>query len=195
VNMTKCILVGGYPSRATDGGRSFSEELVKGFSAPVKILDCLFARPVESWDQAFQQDKEFFQRNLPSTTLEIQLATPETFLTQMRWANAIYLRGGDTRTLIQKLNSVSGWTKELGGKTLAGSSAGADAISTHYYNLDMLTLEDGLGILPVKVIPHWQSDYNAPHIDWEKSKKTLEAYKENLPVLTLSEGYFEVWEV
>ena len=62
--MKKFILVGGYPHKAIDGGRALCEELVEGFSEPIKLLDCFFARPQEDWEKAFQQDKEFFTRNL-----------------------------------------------------------------------------------------------------------------------------------
>lgn len=44
------------------------------------------------------------------------------------------------------------------------------------------------------MIPHWKSDYNAPHIAWDSAKDALTAYKEELPVLTLKEGEFVVKE-
>ena len=60
--MTKYILVGGYIHKAQDGGKAFCEELVKGFNEnrPIKILDCMFARPRESWEEKINQDIDFF---------------------------------------------------------------------------------------------------------------------------------------
>ena len=190
--MTKYILVGGYPHKAPDWGRSFCEELVKGFGEPVNILECLFSRPKESWNKAFSQDEEFFSKNLPMRKLNMELATPTRFIEQLRLTNAIYFRGGNPLLLINTLKGIPGWQKELGGKTVAGSSAGADIIAKYYYHLDELQLRDGLGILPLKVLVHYESDYNAPRIDWNKVCTELKNYKENLPLLTLAEGQFEI---
>lgn len=52
-SMTKYILVGGYPHKATDGGKALCEELVRGFGESVRILDCLFARPREIWEESY----------------------------------------------------------------------------------------------------------------------------------------------
>lgn len=192
-NMTKYILVGGYPWKAPDGGRAFAEELVAGFSEPIKILECVFARPREEWGKACSQDKEFFEKHLPNKVIEIQLAQPETFLEQVKWANTIYIRGGASETLLLTLASQgAGWEKELEGKTLAGSSAGTHVISKYYYGLDDLKIGEGLGLLPIKAIVHYRSDYNAPNIDWEKAEVELRNYKEELPILKLPEGQFEI---
>jgi hypothetical protein len=52
----------------------------------------------------------------------------------------------------------------------------------------------GLGLLPVKVIVHYRSDYNAPRIDWDKSYEQLETRGGNLRILALQEGHFEIIE-
>ena len=190
--MTKYILVGGHPHKTSDGGKAFAEELVNGFSEPVKILECLFARPKENWDLAFTQDQEFFQKHLPKTRLELVRAEPDKFLEQVKWADAIYIRGGDLEIPLIDLLRQSSFEKELEGKTLAGSSAGADAIAKYYYGLDDLKIWEGLGLLPIKVLVHYRSDYNAPNIDWDKVETELKGYKEQLPLVALKEGEFKV---
>ena len=65
-------------------------------------------------------------------------------------------------------------------------------MAKYYYGLDSLKLCEGLGLLPVKIIVHWHSDYNAPNIDWDKAYLELKNYKEDLPIITLAEGQFEV---
>ena len=190
---TKYILVGGYPHKAADGGKAFCEELVKGFEEPVRILECLFARPRDNWEKAFNQDKDFLLHNLPNKKLEFQLANPERFGEQVVWALTIYIRGGTSEAVLMELQKQSkGWEKGLPGKTLAGSSAGAHAISKYYYGLDDLKIGEGLGLLPLKVIVHYGSDYNAPRIDWNKAEVELTSYKEDLPLVKLAEGQFEV---
>lgn len=52
--------------------------------------------------------------------------------------------------------------------------------------------EEELGLVPVKAIVHWKSDYNSPNVDWDKGYDELKAYGEDLPVLTLGEGEFKV---
>ena|SRR3989338_4246424 len=165
----------------------------KGFSEPIKILQCLFARPLDNWDTAFAEDVDFFRNHLPGKRLEFQLAQPATFIEQIRWADAIYIRGGEMAPLYERLAQSPGWEKELDGKTLAGSSAGAMALAKYDYNLDSLKLADGLGLVPVKVLVHYRSDYNAPNINWDKAEAELRAYKEDLPLVALREGEFKVF--
>jgi len=126
--------------------------------------------------------------------LEFELADPENFTEQVKWADAIYIRGGSAEDYVLDLfRKNSNWIKELDGKTLAGSSAGADIISKYYYDLDNLKFNEGLGLLPIKVLVHYQSDYNAPNIDWDKSYEELKNYKEDLPITTLKEGEYKIF--
>ncbi len=192
--MTKFILVGGYVRKAADGGKAFCEELVRGFDVPVKILDCFFAEPEELWARKFAIDKEFFSTQLPEKDLELRMASVEVFAAQVQWADAIFLRGGLNDRLFPALRVDLAWTKHLGGKTLAGTSAGADALAKYTWGLDSLQLEEGLGLVPVKVLVHYLSDYNAPNIDWNKAEAELRAFKEDLPLVALREGEFKVFE-
>lgn len=193
--ITKFILVGGYPHKAADGGKAFCEELVKGASEPVKFLDCLFARPEETWEKGHAQDKELFGNNLPSKQLDMVPADPVKFIEHIKWADVIYIRGGSNEALRGALAKHPGWVEALKGKTLAGSSAGANMLSKYFWSPDSLRCGDGLGVLPIKVIVHYGSDYNAPNVDWNKAEAELREYKEDLPILKLLEGGFEVMEV
>ena len=191
---TKYILVGGYPQKGPNEGKDFAEELVKGFGESVNILVCLFARTRDVWDDAYNQDVEAFQRHLPEKKLEIAMADPEKFLEQLRRADVLYLRGGNsTQLLIDALRGYQGLEGMLHGKTVAGSSAGADAISQYYYGLDTPDeIKEGLGLLPVKVVVHYRSDYNAPSIDWDRVDGLMANTHPEFPTLNLAEGQFEV---
>ncbi len=190
--MTKYILVGGYIKKTEDGGKAFCEELVKGLnlSRPVKILDCMFARPAESWQEKLKEDQELFSKYI--SNFELELADVSKFVEQVKSSDVIFLRGGHTVALMEALNKNSDWMKYLDGKTVAGTSAGMDAISKYAYDIDTLELADGLGLLQVKSIPHWRSDYNSPNVDWDNALKLLKEYKEDLPIYTLGEGEFVV---
>ena len=192
---TKYILVGGYIHKAKDQGKSFCEELIKGFDeTPIKILDCMFARKKESWNESFEKDRIFFERFI--NNFELELADPERFTEQVKNSNIIYLRGGYTTPLIELLSKDKSWIKELDGKVLAGTSAGGDAIAKYYCVLKNNRIGDGLGLLPIKFIPHWKSDYSDDEvrdIDWDSELEKLKKYEDELPIYTLSEGEFKVF--
>lgn len=193
--MTKYILVGGYVRKAPDEGKAFCEELVKDFSGKtVKILDCMFARPKDTWEECIEKDRVFFKKFI--SNFELELADPENFTEQVNSADVIYLRGGHTSPLLEILSKDLSWTHELDGKVLAGTSAGGDAIAKYYSVLSTQRTGDGLGLLPVKFIPHWNSDYTeeGQPVSWNKELDKLKAYKEDLPVYTLGEGEFKVFE-
>lgn len=190
--MTKFILLGGYPQKAADKGKSFYEELIEGFDEPVKILLCMFARPEDAWQKTFEGDQVILDQNLPVKKLDLKMASPDEFLEQVKWANVIYFRGGITENLLEELNKQTGWEKLIQGKTVAGTSAGANILGKYYSALDTPSVKKGLGLLPVKVIVHYKSDYNAPNIDWDESYQLLQSTGEELPILALGEGQFEV---
>jgi len=190
---TKYILIGGHPYGSPDGGKVFIEELVRGFGESVKILECLFARPRSVWPEDFNQDKRFLENGLPDKKMEFLLTNPENFKEQVIWSNVIYIRGGISETVVTAIQKYGdGWEKELFGKTVAGSSAGAHAISKYYYDLDDMRIREGLGLLPIKILTHYGSDYNAPNINWNKVEAELRQYKEDLPLIKLAEGQFEI---
>lgn len=196
--MTKYILVGGYVHKAKDGGKAFCEELVKDFSnkKPVRILDCMFARSREDWQAGIEKDNELFSRYI--NNFELELADPDKFAEQVENSDIVYLRGGYTTTLIELLSKDLSWTHKLEGKVLAGSSAGGDAIAKYYCVLRTQRVGNGFGLLPIKFVPHWKSDYSdeeTSDIDWDKGLKNLKEYKEDLPIYTLAEGEFKVISV
>jgi peptidase E len=194
--MTKYILVGGYVHKALDGGKAFCEELIKGFkNKPVKILDCMFARKIEAWDETLERDQVFFKKFVKD--FELELADPNNFTEQVKHSDIIYLRGGHTQLLMELLSKNLDWTKELNGKVLAGTSAGGDVIAKYYTVLKTKRIGEGLSLLPIKFIPHWDSDYSdeeASNINWKEELNKIKHYKEDLPIYTLKEGQFKVFD-
>ncbi len=184
----KFILVGGYPHKAQDGGRAFCENLTDSFEEPVKILECLFARPEENWPKAFSQDQEVFTKHLGDKKLEFKLATPDTFLEDIAWCNALYFRGGDI-DLTSVLSQYPDWQKKLQGKVVAGSSMGAYMLSTYYIDMVTNTVEKGSGITNTKVVVHWNSK-EYPTTKWEEGYEELRRTGEDLPTYKLAEGEF-----
>ena len=193
--MQKYILAGGYIHKAKDKGRAFCEELIKGINnKPVKILDCMFARPRESWEEKIKEDNNLFSKFIKD--FELELALPEKFTEQIKKSDVIFLRGGYTQQLFDLLDKDKRWIKELDGKVLAGTSAGAEVIAKYYYVLSSKRTGDGFDLLPIKVVPHWHSDSDEYlNLDFNKALQELKDYKEELPIYTLTEGEFTVFTV
>lgn len=194
--MTKYILAGGYVHEAQDGGRAFCEELIKGIkNKPVKILDCLFARPEDFWQEGLKSDYSFLSKFIKNFQLE--LAQPDKFTEQIKESDIIFLKGGYTSMLHEALSKNLKWIQGLDGKVLAGTSAGAEVIAKYYLILKNFRIGDGFGLLPIKFIPHWNSKYfdsETQDIDYDKALIKLKGHKEDIEILTLREGEFKVFE-
>ncbi len=187
--MTKYILVGGYPHKTEDGGRKFFQSLLENHTEPVKLLECLFARPEDDWEESFLQDKNKLQTLGLGIGVDMKCATEANFLEEVKWADAIYFRGGDI-DLVNVLAKYKGWENLLEDKTVAGSSMGAYMLSEYYYDITSLDIKSGLGLVDVKVVVHFNSsEYN---VDWEKASIELREYKKDLPSFDLREGEFTV---
>jgi len=184
---TKFIIAGGVITKK-NGGKEFFEEFEKGFDEPIKILDVLFSRPEKTWEKVFEEDKKFYKEKL-NKKFVLELAEPEDFAKQVEKSDIIFFRGGNTKRLLEVLKKDLSWIKFLDGKTLAGTSAGADAISRYYYDIEKMVVKEGLGLIPIKVIVHFNSE-NYPNVDWNDSVKQLENQGENLQVHKLEEGDF-----
>ncbi|PKM91120.1 hypothetical protein CVU82_03635 [Candidatus Falkowbacteria bacterium HGW-Falkowbacteria-1] len=192
--MKKYILVGGYLHKAKDGGKAFFEELIKGFdqNRPIKILNCMFARNRDGWENKLQENRDLFSKYI--NNFELILADPKKFVEQVKASDVVFLQGGYTEPLMKTLSESGDWIKGLEGKTIAGTSAGAEVISKYYYICSTSRTGVGFGLLPIKFIPHWHSDLDEYlNFDWDKGLQELKDYQEDLPVYTLAEGDFVVF--
>lgn len=189
--MIKFILVGGHIHKNEDGGKSFCDEMIKGIERPVKILDCLFARDRDAWEKRFEEDRIFFSNNIGN--FKIDLAIPEKFIEQINNSDVLFFQGGVPKQLMALLSTTGNWLEALDGKVLVGSSGGADTICKYYGVGKTSNIGEGLGLLPIKFIPHWKSEY-APgvDIDWDQLFKNLKSHGEDLEVVALKDGEFWV---
>lgn len=195
--MTKYILIGGGIHSAKDKGKLFCEEILSNFNKnkTIKILNCLFARNKEDWSLKFKSDKEFYDKNL--NNFEIEFADPKIFIEQIKKSDVVFFQGGNPHLLMSNLCSTGDWIKACQGKTLIGTSAGADIFVKYYGVGKTSNIGEGLGILPIKFIPHWKSaEYEKKYdteVDWENLLEKLKSYKEDLPLITVQEGEFIVF--
>lgn len=197
--MTKYILNSGGLRNNPELARKFFAEIVKGLGESPKILFCFFAEKRENWGEKFTEYVKGFKELLPKgIEPEFDLAIPDTFVEQINQADAVYLHGGDDH-LVQY------WLRQFDipriweGKVVATNSASSNALSKHFWTCDWRKCMDGLGILPIKFLPHYQSEYGADDprgpIDWQKAYDELKEYGDkSLLIHALKEGEFIVIE-
>jgi len=187
--MTKYILHGGVESRLTDDNAKYFLEMTKSNSKQVKILCVYYAREEEGWGEAFSKDKESFENASHDKDLILAISDNdiEVFKNQIKENDVIYLRGGDTKMLMDKLSNIKDFKDLLDGKVLSGTSAGAYVISKYYYTRSEDSIEKGLGLIPIKVLVHYTEEMN------DKFER-LDAFEEKLPIYKIPEEQFVIIE-
>lgn len=197
--MTRYILNSGGLKNDPKKADKFNKEIVKDLGKNPNILFCHFAIARERWEEKFTDyTKRFLESMDEGVEPKFELAFPDKFIDQIRSNDAIVIHGGDDKLLLD-------WLKQYNlpeiwkGKTVAGSSAGSDALVKQFWTCDWRLVLDGLGILPIKFIPHYKSSYGKDDsrgpIDWNKAYKELSDYgNKSLPIYALEEGDFIVIE-
>ena len=121
----------------------------------MKILLVYFAEREEMIELRIEQDKESFNKNGESKNLEFRIASPENFLEGCKWANVIYLHGGRTAKLMEVLKKYRNLEQVFSDKIIAGDSAGANVLAQFSYGKNSKEVNEGLKILPFKVVVHY----------------------------------------
>ena len=176
--MTKYILHGGNTSEPNIDNNSFFKEMTVGFRGKTTILLNYFSRKDDEVTQKFEQDKRRFLRLSKNKYLVFEIAQAETLARQLKKANVMYMRGGTTAWLTEKMSRTSNLKALFKGKVIAGSSAGAYALSKYYWGNDAKKIDKGLGVLNIKTYCHY-----SPKDKLIVSR--LLKYKEDLPLLIL----------
>lgn len=206
--MIKYVLNSGNAKRFPEKLKKYNEEVFKDFvvggdkeileGKSVKVLMCIFAQQREFWEAKF----EIYRKNVGvgvDVEVETRLAVPDKFVKQCQWADVIIIAGGDDELLeyrFSKFDIPNIWKDKI----VATGSASSNYLSSSFWTCDWRTNMDGQGILPIKFIPHFKSDFGDDDprgpIDWDSAYKELEAYGDrSLPIHALEEGDFVVFSV
>lgn len=197
--MTKYVLNSGGINNNPEAGKRFFAEMVKGLGDKPRILTCLFAQLREDWESRFSENERNSPRFFPEGVHPIfELAFPSTFEEQMKASDAIYIYGGDSHLIqywMKQFNIPEIWD----GKVVATNSAGSDMLSKQFWTCDWRACMDGLGILPIKFLSHYESSYGADDprgpVDWKGAYEELTQYGDtSLPIHALKEGEYVVFE-
>ena len=198
--MTKYVVNSGGINNIPDKGKRFFDEVFTGLGPNPKLLICLFAQPREDWEERYQESVDFFRKFFHEGTVPVlTLAFPDIFADQVRDADAVYIRGGDDHLIqywLRQFDLPGIWE----GKVIATNSAGSNVLAQHFWTCDWRQLMDGLSILPMKFISHFQSEYGVDDprgpIDWSVAYEKLEKYGDTgLPMYALKEGEYQVFKL
>ena len=198
--VTKYILNSGGINNSADQGSRFFNEMVKDLGAEPRILMCHFAQQREDWEIKYQKYIDSMIAVLSSSVRpRFEMAWPDQFASQVQKSDVVYIHGGDEQLIQYRMRAYhlpSVWE----GKVVATKSASSHLLSKYYWTCDWRQCAAGLGILPIKFLAHYQSEYggNNPRgpIDWEQARKQLEKYGDtSLPVHALKEGDYIVINV
>lgn len=176
--MIKYILHGGAAKHINPDNNSFFAEMTKGTKGKTHILLNYFSRQDEEVEQCATRDKQRFLENSQNKELEFEVAIPEKITEQLQRADIMWMLGGETAKLVEKMKTIPNLEQLFQGKVIGGSSAGVYVLAKHYWENDNNQLGDGLGLFDWKAYCHYKA---------EDKDKVLELmnYADNLPVLCL----------
>ena len=170
---TKFVLHGGFSSGKKQQDNKFFQEMLKDAPNKVNILLVYFAEPDEKVDLRTKQDIEEFNANKDSKELCFKVASEENFEKECQLADIIYLHGGKTTKLIETLSKYPNIVKIFSNRMIAGDSAGAHVLGKLFYSKNSKTIGKGLGILPFKIMAHYEDGMQNPFTDVEQELETL----------------------
>jgi len=198
--MTKYILNSGGLKNNPAKAVKFYNEVIKGLGNKPCILYCFFAEKRENWEEKYKKYTEGLLELIDKDIKPIfELAFPDKFVEQVERCDVINIHGGDDH-LVQYWLKKFDLQEIFRDKVVATNSASSNALSKYFWTCDWRQCMDGLGILPIKFIPYYKSDWGKDDprgsIDWEKAYQEFSEYGEkDLPVYALEEGNYIIFEI
>lgn len=183
---TKFILHGGFAKGKTEENNGeFYTEILKDATEGAKILLVCFAKDDERVPIATERVKIEFNKSKWQKEITFDVANEKSFLEQIKIANVVYFHGGTTLKLLEALKKFPNLKNSLDGKIIAGESAGANVFGKFFYSPSADKVDEGLGFLPLKIIPHYSEIY----------KGKIDGFGDGLELLLLPEYQYKVFEV
>lgn len=183
---TKFILHGGFTKGKTEeNNEDFYKEILKDAPENAQILLVPFAKEPDRIPIATERVKQEFVKQKWQKSVGFEIATEENFVEQSKNSDVIYFHGGTTIKLLEALRKFQPLKDLLDGKIVAGESAGANVFGKFFYSPSEDKVNEGLGFLPLKIIPHYSEQY----------KGKLDNVGEDLELLALPEYEFKVFEI
>ena len=189
---TRIILHGGNSNNKSDKNDQFFRAIINGIDKEtIQVLCVYFARPEGRWEESYAEDQSIFRALGIEKGLDIEtkLATydMDELLQDITDSDVLFINGGFKGHLKDVLLAigVDNFRHMIQGKTLVGISAGAHMLSRYYYSQSIDDIREGIGLLDIKLLTHFT-------VQKPEQKEKLEAYKEDLPILTIAEEEYIV---
>jgi hypothetical protein len=184
---TTFILHGGETkTHSPSNNRFFSQFTSLVNKDEVNILMCYWCRDQSQWQSVFDRDTK---RVLKETTKKVNFAMPSdpADLKQLIDSyDVLYVAGGPAEPLEALYPQLTWLQDKLEGKVYLGSSMGAFMVADRYvlsYDAqDNLTVHQGLGMLQLNCLVHWDQEKHRT-----RKIKMLQQQSPN-PILLLDEG-------
>jgi len=186
--MTTYILCGGSDRKYEKFGANLAKEITKIVPSP-QFLDVFFMCPEDVWESHFAEWTKFYSKYFKEYSQE--MATFENFYEQIKNADVVFLHGGRTTLLLEKLPDFEKVKKAIRGKIYVGSSAGSNYLAKHFLGRERI--QAGSGILPINVAIHYESDDEIDVRSKEDADK-LERKFPNVKTYRIREGGFEIFQ-
>lgn len=181
---TKFILHGGFhKGQEVEDNSKFYAEILKDAPQSAKVLIVPFAKDSERIIPTTQRVIGEFNQVKQDKNLSFEVANEQSFTREIEQADIVYFQGGKTLKLLEALKKFPNLKDSLGGKIVAGESAGANVFGEFFYSPSADKVDEGLGFLPVKIIPHYSDEF----------KGKLDNVGDNLDLLLLKEYEFKIF--
>lgn len=157
---TTYLLHGGNAREVNPDNDLFFQEIIQVNPDAINVLLVQFEDDPNKQSQYEREHITQFERNKGERVLKYKVSTHEDFPKQLNWADIIYLGGTSmgTKKLLLALKMHPDFLDMVGGKVIAGESAGANILSSYCYSKSSGNLQC-LGILPIVLVPHYQPEY------------------------------------
>lgn len=183
---TKFILCGGFNKDDTNPDLSnFYTEILKDTPEKLKLLLVIFAKNDDRVEEVTARVIAGFNKIKLQKVITFEIANKNQFEDQIKSSDVIYFIGGSTQKLLSSLKEFPNLKNLLEGKTVAGESAGANVLCSYFYSPNSDKVDQGLGFLPIKIIPHYSKEY----------KNKLDNVGGNLDKLFLPEYQFKAFSL
>jgi peptidase E len=184
--MTKFILHGGGEMQRNEQHDEFFREFISNLPREAKVLLVYFAITDEEIPQKHPIYEDYFiENNFENKKIELKIASRDNLTEEIKWADGVYFRGGNTDRLLTEVRKHKDFTEELlKKKVVAGSSAGVYFLSKHALSSSCDIIYKGLGILPIKANCHYEEGKDLSRLDQFPDEE----------LFLLKEGEYEIIE-
>lgn len=191
---TKYILHGGYTNEDNDLNRGYFAEMVNSVSEGGSILLVYFASEKDDIEQKYRKDATRLQSFSAGKQIKTTIATEYNFISEIKDADVIYLRGGDTSKLKTTLDAYPDFLDSIKGKTVSGSSAGAYVLSTYYFSNSQNKVMRGYGCVRARVACHYKSTVHQVSRDTDPASE-LAKYDNALELILLKDNEWTIRDI